>query len=71
MTCRAYVHGGSADPSLAEIYQEMSELFDKQVNALREKIFRGSSKLPLSSRKPTKKVCDENEERNKKKIMRA
>ena len=34
------MHGGSADLSLAEIHQEMSELLDKQVNALKEKIFR-------------------------------
>ena len=34
----------------------MSELFDKEVNAQKEKIFRGSHKL-------TKKVCDENESR--------
>ena len=38
--------GGSAEPSLAEIHQEMSELLDKQVNAQKEKIFRGSRKLP-------------------------
>ena len=38
--------GGSAEPSLAEIHQEMSELLDKQVNALKDKIFRGSRKLP-------------------------
>ena len=33
---------GSAERSLAEIHQEMSELLDKQVNA---QIFRGSRKL--------------------------
>ena len=38
--------GGSAEPSLAEIHQEMSELLDKQVNAQKDKIFRGSRKLP-------------------------
>ena len=32
----------------------MSELLDKQINAQKEKIFRGSRKLP-------KKVCNENE----------
>ena len=36
---------GSAEPSLAEIHQEMSELLDKQVNAQKDKIFRGSRKL--------------------------
>ena len=62
MTGRAYVHGGSAEPSLAEIHQEMSELLDKQVNTQKEK----TSGVHASSRKPTKKVCDENE-RNKEK----
>ena len=38
----------------------MSELLDKQVNAQKEK----TSGVHASSRKPTKKVCDENE-RNK------
>ena len=45
MTGRAW----SAEPSLVEIHQEMSELLDKQVNAQKEKNFR-------SSRKPTKNV---------------
>ena len=40
----------------------MSELLDKQVNAQIEKTFG----VHASSRKPTKKVCDENE-RNKEK----
>ena len=47
----------------------MSELFDKEVNAQKEK----SSGVHASSRKPTKKVCDENEtkkQRNKKKTTR-
>ena len=35
----------------------MSELLDKQVNAQKEKIFRGSRKLPQAH----EKVCDENE----------
>ena len=51
--------GGSAEPSLSEIHQEMSELLDKQVNAQKEKIFRGSCKLPQAH----EKVCDENESR--------
>ena len=41
----------------------MSELLDKQVNAQKEKIFRGSRKLPQAH----EKVCDENERRRKKK----
>ena len=53
---------GSAEPSLAEIHQEMSELLDKQVNAQKEKIFRGSRKLLQAH----EKVCDENERRRKK-----
>ena len=52
------MYGRSADTSLAEICLEMSELFDKQVNAQKEINFWGSCKLL--------KVCDENE-RNKKK----
>ena len=55
-------HRGSAEPSLAEIHQEMSELLDKQVNAQIEKIFGGSRKLPQAH----KKVCDENETKEKK-----
>ena len=39
------IHGGSAEPSLAGIHQEMSGLLDKQVNAQTEKIFQGSCKL--------------------------
>ena len=40
----------------------MSELLDKQVNAQKEK----TSGVHVSSRKPMKKVCDDNE-RNKEK----
>ena len=66
MTGRKYVHGGSAEPSLAEIHQEMSELLDKHVNAQTEKNFRGSRKLLQAH----KKVCDENEnETNKQEKM--
>ena len=56
------MHGGSTEPSLAEIHQEMSELLDKQVNAQKEKIFRGSRKLPQAH----EKVCNENERRRRK-----
>ena len=38
------------------VLNDMSELLDKQVNAQKEKNFRGSHKLPQA------KVCDENEE---------
>ena len=54
--------GGNAEPCLAEIHQEMSELLDKQVNAQKKK----TSGVHAGSCKPTKKVCDENE-RNKEK----
>ena len=60
LTGRAYICRRSADASLVEIHQEMSELLDKQVNAQKEK----TSRLHAGSRKPTKKVCNENE-RNK------
>ena len=40
----------------------MSELLGKQVNAQKQKIFRGSSKLPQAH----EKVCDENESRIRK-----
>ena len=39
----------------------MSELFDKQVNAQKQK----TSGVHVSSRKLTKKVCDENESRKR------
>ena len=43
----------------------MSELFDKQVSAQKEKNFRGSHKLLQTH----EKVCDENETRRKKRRM--
>ena len=49
--------------SLAEIHQEISELLDKQVNAQKEK----TSGVHVSSCKPTKKVCDENERKKQEK----
>ena len=48
--------GGSVEPSLAEIHQQMSELLDKQVNAQKEKIFRGSRKLPQAHKKCAMKM---------------
>ena len=45
----------------------MSELFDKEVNAQKEK----SSGVHARSRKPTKKVCDENETKKQEKKRRA
>ena len=51
MTDRAYM--GGAEPSLVEIYQEMSELLDKQVNAQKEKNLGGCA----ISHKPTKKCA--------------
>ena len=58
--------GKSADTSLAEIHQEMSELLENKVNALKEslkKYFRGS-------RKPTKKCAMKMKQRNKEKKRR-
>ena len=43
--------GGSVKPSLAEIYQDMSELLDKQVNAQKEKNFQDLHKLPRAHEK--------------------
>ena len=56
------MHERSADTSLAEIRYEMSELFDKQVNAQKEKTFG----VHVSSRKPTKKCGMKMKQRNKK-----
>ena len=53
------MHGGSTEPSLAEIHQEMSELLDKQVNAQKKKSSSDSHRLPQAH----EKVCDENESR--------
>ena len=44
----------------------MSELLDKQVNAQKEKIFRGSRKLPQA----LEKVYDENERRRRRRRRR-
>ena len=54
--------GGSAEPSLVEIHQDMNELLDKQVNAQKEKNFWGSHKLPQAH----KKVCNEMKQTRKK-----
>ena len=54
--------GRSADTSLAEIHQEMSELLENKVNALKEslkKYFQGSRKLPQAH----KKVCNKRKKR--------
>ena len=60
MTNRAYIHRRSADTNLAEIHEEMSELLDKQVNIQKESL-KKTSGVHASSRKPMKKVCNENE----------
>ena len=49
------MHGRSADTSLAEIHLEMSELFDKQVNAQKEKNW-GSCKFPQAHKKCAMKI---------------
>ena len=47
------MHGGSADTSLAKIRYEMSELFDKEVNAQKESLKKllGFTQAPASPRK--------------------
>ena len=45
---------------MAETHEEMSELLDKQVNVQKESL-KKTSGIHANSRKPTKKVCDENE----------
>ena len=60
------MHGRSADTNLAEIHEEMSELLDKQVNVQKESL-KKTSGVHKSSRKPTKKVCDENERKKQRK----
>ena len=52
-------HGRSADTNLAEIHEEMSELLDKQVIVQNESL-KITSGVHASSRKPTKKACNEN-----------
>ena len=59
------MHESSADINLAEIHEEMSELLDKQLNVQKESL-KKTSGIHASSRKPTKKVCDENERKKKK-----
>ena len=44
MTGRAYM-GEVLNQVWLKIHQEMSELLDKELNALKEQIFRGSRKL--------------------------
>ena len=47
-----HIHGRSADTSLAEIHEEMSELLDKQVNYKESsKILLGFTKTPASPQK--------------------
>ena len=47
----------------------MSELFDKQVNAQKEKSFRGSRKLPQAHKKCAMKMKVELEEKNDVRII--
>ena len=51
---------------MAEIHEEMSELLDKQLNVQKESL-KKTSGIHASSRKPTKKVCDENERKKQRK----
>ena len=54
--CRTSHIWGSAEPSLAEIHKDMSEVLDKQVNAQKEKIFRGLRKLLQAHKKCAMKM---------------
>ena len=56
---------GSADPSLAKIHYEMSELFDKEVNAQKESL-KKSYGFHASSCKPMKKCVMKMKETKKK-----
>ena len=56
------MHRKSADTNLAEIHEEMSELFDKQVNV--KEILKKTSGVHKNSHKPMKKVCDEIKKKN-------
>ena len=69
MTGRVYVHGESAEPSLVEIHQDMSELLDKQVNAQKEKNFRGSCKLPQAHEKVRETNKQEKKLRGRKNVI--
>ena len=51
---------------MAEIHEEMSELLDKQVNVQKESL-KKTSAVHAISRKPMKKVCDENERKKEEK----
>ena len=53
---------------MAEIHEEMSELLDKQVNVQKESL-KKTSGIHKSSRKPTKKVCDENERKKEEVVV--
>ena len=47
----------------------MSKLLDKQVNVQKESFKKKTSGVHASSRKPTEKVCDENERNKKKRLL--
>ena len=64
---KCLLHNCKLSPDkVAEIHQEMSELLNKQVNVQKEK----TSGVNASSRKPTNKVCNENEIKKQEKITR-
>ena len=54
---------------LTQVWLKSINLLDNYVNAQKESL-KNTSRVHTSSRKPTKKVCDENE-RNKEKMMGA
>ena len=59
------IHGRRSDTNLAEIYEEMSELLDKQVNVQKESLKKlsGFMQAPVS---PRKKCAMKMKERKKK-----
>ena len=60
MTSRAYI-----GEVLIQIHEEMSELYIRQTSECIKREFEKTSGVHESSRKPTKKVCDENGRRKK------
>ena len=60
--------GESAEPSLAEIHQEMSELLDKQVNAQKRKL-PGFMLAPASPRKKCAMKMKETKKKNDARVI--
>ena len=58
------MHGRSDDTNLTKIHYEMSELFDNQVNAQKEKNLWGSCKLLQAHKKREMKMKQTKKENN-------